>query len=183
MIIFLFAFLLLPIFLAWFCFYLKKTRITPPILFGAAEATLTCLFLALFVFSHRIIPFDFFDNLLYLSLTQTVFPAIISFSLYAALSKDDWSIKAEAFLPLETAFFSLFLPYSILTTSNGLYSGFSLFFKPVLFLIMILACAFSVQKIFSNFVAKKFPAAILFIFVFAAALFVPPVAETIWIMK
>lgn len=179
----LFAFLILPVFLVWFCFYLKTTRIVPAILFGAVEAVLLCLFLTLFVFSHRIIPFSFFKNLVHLSLTQTVLPVIISFLFYVLISKDSRQIKTEAFLPLETTFFSVYLPYTILITSRENYSGFLLFFKPVLFLIMILLCAFSLKKIFENFVSKKTFAAILFIFVFIVALFIPPVAETIWLIK
>ena len=130
---FLFAFLILPIFLAWYCFYKKNSKILPSILIGIVCAVVLCLILALFTFSHRIVPYDFPKNLTHLLLTQTVLPLLVPYLLFVIFSKDNLEYKMESFLPLSLSFFAVYLPFIILTTAEGLYSGFSLFIKPILF--------------------------------------------------
>lgn len=177
-----FAFLLLPVCLVWYCFYLKKARITPAIIIGVIASVLLSLFLAVFTFSHRIPPYNFAKNFIYLSLTQTVLPSVILFLLYAIISRDDLSVKAEAFFPLELSFFSIYLPYIIITTSDGRYNSFQIFRKPVLFLVMIFLASFSIKKISAYFISKKIVVAVLFIILFFISLLIPPLFETIYIM-
>ena len=179
---FLFSFLILPIFLGWYCFYKKNSRIVPAILIGIICAVVLCLFLVLFSFSHRIVTFDFSKNLIHLLLTQTVLPLLVPYLLFILFSKDTFEYKIESFLPLCLSFFIIYLPFIILTTEEGLYSGFSLFIKPVLFLIMILTCSFSVKQVYKSIVSKKVIPAIIFIVVFVVLMIIPSVIEALLIV-
>ena len=179
---FLFAFLILPIFLAWYCFYKKNSKILPSILIGIVCAVVLCLILALFTFSHRIVPYDFPKNLTHLLLTQTVLPLLVPYLLFVIFSKDNLEYKMESFLPLSLSFFAVYLPFIILTTAEGLYSGFSLFIKPILFLMMILVCAFSVKQINKSIISKKVIPVILFTFVFVIFMIIPSIVEALIIV-
>ena len=179
---FLFSFLVLPVLLVWFCFYKKNSKLLPSILFGMLCAVVLSLFLVLFTFSHRIIPYDFRENLTYLLLNQTVLPLLIPYFLFVVFSRDNWEYKIENFLPLELSFFAVYLPFIILTTAEGLYSGFSLFIKPILFLVMILVCAFSVKQIYKSIISKKVIPIILFTVVFVIFMIIPSIVEALIIV-
>ena len=179
---FLFSFLVLPVLLVWFCFYKKNSKLLPSILFGMICAVVLSLFLVLFTFSHRIIPYDFRENLTYLLLNQTVLPLLIPYFLFVVFSRDNWEYKIENFLPLELSFFAVYLPFIILTTAEGLYSGFSLFIKPILFLVMILVCAFSVKQIYKSIISKKVIPIILFTVVFVIFMIIPSIVEALIIV-
>ena len=176
---FLFSFLVLPVLLVWFCFYKKNSKLLPSILFGMLCAVVLSLFLVLFTFSHRIIPYDFRENLTYLLLNQTVLPLLIPYFLFVVFLRDNWEYKIENFLPLELSFFAVYLPFIILTTAEGLYSGFSLFIKPILFLVMILVCAFSVKQIYKSIISKKVIPIILFTVVFVIFMIIPSIVEAL----
>ena len=180
---FLFSFLILPVFLAWYCFYKKNSKIVPTILIGTVCAVLLCLFLALFTFSHRIIPYSYSKNLIHLLLTQTVLPLLLPYILFLIISKDDWKYKTESFLPFNLSFYAVYLPFIILTTSEGLYSGFSLFIKPVLFLIMIMVCSFSLKKIYESIASKKIIRVIILIIFFVIAMILPSVMEALYLVN
>lgn len=179
---FLFSFLILPVFFVWYCFYKKNSKIVPAILIGIVCAVLLCLFLALFTFSHRIVPYSFSQNLTHLLLTQTVLPLLLPYLLFLLFSKDTLEYKTESFLPLSLSFFEIYLPFIIITTSEGLYSGFSLFIKPVLFLIMILVCSFSVKQIYKSIISKKVIQIIIFTVVFVMFMMIPSFIEALIIV-
>lgn len=176
---FLFSFLVLPVLLVWFCFYKKNSKLLPSILFGMICAVVLSLFLVLFTFSHRIVPYDFRENLTYLLLNQTVLPLLIPYFLFVVFSRDNWEYKIENFLPLELSFFAVYLPFIILTTAEGLYSGFLLFIKPVLYVMMIFACSFSVKLLYKSIVLKKIIQIIIYAIVFIIFMILPSIVEAL----
>ena len=69
---YLFMLLLLPLILAAWCFYKKDSHLIPVIVTGIVAAVLVCGFKAFFLYSHRIIPYSFERNVLYLLVRQTL---------------------------------------------------------------------------------------------------------------
>ena len=130
----LFMFLLLPLILLAWCFYKKDLHLLPVIFTGMLAAVFVCGFKAFFLYSNRIIPYSFSSNVLYLLIRQTLLPVILLYGIFFAWSKDKVSYKVEAFFPLLISFYMLYLPYTIISTSEGLYTSFPLFVKPILFL-------------------------------------------------
>ena len=75
-------FLLLPLVLAAWCFYKKDSHLIPVIFIGAVVAVLVCGFKAFFLYSHRIIPYSFQTNVMYLLIRQTLLPVILVYGLF-----------------------------------------------------------------------------------------------------
>ena len=117
---------------------------------GVVSAILVCACKTLFLFSHRIVPYSFEANYIYLLFRQSVLPVVILFSVFCAFSKDTIQFKLEAFFPLELSFYAVFLPHLIVSSSEGLYSGFSLFVKPLLYAFMLIQLG-----IFSRWIGKS----------------------------
>ena len=153
---YLFMFLLLPLVLAAWGFYKKDAHLAPVIFTGAVAAVLVCGFKAFFLYSHRIIPYSFESKVLYLLIRQTLLPVVLLYGIFFAWSKDKISYKVEAFFPLLISFYMLYLPYTIISTSEGLYTTFPLFVKPVLFVVMIFSIGLSAKHVEKNIRNRKF---------------------------
>ena len=148
-------FLLFPLLLAAWCFYKKDSHLIPVIVTGIVAAVLVCGFKAFFLYSHRIIPYSFERNVLYLLVRQTLLPVVLLYGIFFAWSKDSISYKIESFFPLLISFYMLYLPYTIISTSDGLYTSFPLFVKPVLFVVMIFSLGLSAKHIEKTLKNKK----------------------------
>lgn len=174
----LFMFLLLPVVLAGYCFYRKDSKMIPSIFIGLMSAVLVCLFRTFFLYAHRVIPYSLGSNIGYLLIRQTLLPVLILYGIFIAVSKDGLEYKGKAVFPLLTSFYMVYLPYSIITTSEGLYSGFSIFVKPLLFAFMILFVSFCAIRIVKAIEDKK----IIFIILYSVAallyLFMPVLIES-----
>ena len=96
--------LLLPLILAAWCFYKKDAHLVPAIFVGLVAAVLVCGFRAFFLYSHRVIPFSFENNMWYLLLRQTLLPVVLLYGLFFLISKDTISYKVEALFPLLLSF-------------------------------------------------------------------------------
>ena len=175
-------FLLLPLILAAWCFYKKDSHLIPVIFTGAVAAVLVCGFKAFFLYSHRIIPYSFESNVIYLLVRQTLLPVILVYGIFFAWSKDEISYKVEAFFPLLLSFYMLYLPYTIISTSEGLYTTFPLIIKPVLFVVMIFSLALSAKHIEKNFKNKKYVFAAIWIIIGIASVLVPSLLEGMYIL-
>ena len=178
----LFSFLLLPLLITWFCFYYKNRKVSSVIVFGAFAAILVCGFRAFFTFSHRIIPYDFTENFIYLLVRQALLPSVLLYLLFFLISKDDFKFKTEMFLPLEWSFYSIYLPYVIISSADGLYSWFDLFFKPALFAAMILQCGILVKYFYFDLKAKKIFAGIIFALIGMIYICLPAIFESLFLM-
>ncbi len=175
-------FLLLPLILAAWCFYKKDSHLIPVILTGAVAAVLVCGFKAFFLYSHRIIPYSFESNVIYLLVRQTLLPVILVYGIFFAWSKDEISYKVEAFFPLLISFYMLYLPYTIISTSEGLYTTFPLIVKPVLFVVMIFSLALSAKHIEKTVKNRKIVFAVIWGVIGIVSVLVPSLLEGMYIL-
>ena len=179
---YLFMLLLLPLILAAWCFYKKDTHLIPVILTGLVAAVLVCGFKAFFLYSHRIIPYSFKSNVLYLLVRQTLLPVVLLYGIFFAWSKDEISYKVEAFFPLLISFYMLYLPYTIISTSEGVYTSFPLFVKPVLFVVMIFSLGLSAKHIEKTLRNKKIVFAVIWIIIGLVSVVIPSLLEGMYIL-
>ena len=177
-----FMFLLLPLILAAWCFYKKDSHLIPVIFTGAVAAVLVCGFKAFFLYSHRIIPYSFESNVIYLLVRQTLLPVVLLYGIFFAWSKDEISYKVEAFFPLLISFYMLYLPYTIISTSEGLYTTFPLIVKPVLFVVMIFSLALSAKHIEKTIKNKKYVFSAVWIIIGLVSVVVPSLLESMYIL-
>ena len=175
-------FWLLPLILLAWCFYKKDLHLLPVIFTGMLAAVFVCGFKAFFLYSHRIIPYSFSSNVLYLLIRQTLLPVILLYGIFFAWSKDKVSYKVEAFFPLLISFYMLYLPYTIISTSEGLYTSFPLFVKPILFVVMIFSLGLSAKHVEKTVRNKKYLFSVIWIIIGLVSVFVPSLLEGMYIL-
>ena len=179
---YLFMFLLLPLILAAWCFYKKDSHLIPAIFLGIIVAVLVCGFKVFFLYSHRIIPYSFKSNVLFLLVRQTLLPVVLLYGIFFAWSKDEISYKIEAFFPLLLSFYMLYLPYTIISTAEGLYTTFPLFVKPVLFVVMIFSLGLGAKHIEKTVKNKKYVFTAVWIIICLVSVLVPSLLESMYIL-
>lgn len=178
----LFASLLLTVFLIGYFIIKKDKSIIMPVSIGVITALLVCLFRMFFVYAHRIIPYSFSQNFIYFILRQSVLPVFIIYGLFFLFSKDSLEYKIKMCFPLLVSFYMIYLPYIIITSSEGLYSFYPLFVKPVVFLMMIIVFSLCIEKIFDLFNNKKYVFFGLYILLMIAYLVIPAVFDSLYII-
>ena len=176
-------FLLLPLILAAWCFYKRDSHLIPVIFTGLISAVLVCGFRAFFLYSHRIIPFSFEQNMWYLLLRQTLLPVIVLYGVFFLVSKDEISYRVEALFPLLLSFYLLYLPYTILSGLDHIITTFPLFVKPVLFTVMIFLLGLGAKHIEKTVKAKKYVFTVIWILISLVSVVVPSVLETMYILN
>ena len=154
----------------------------PVIFIGLITAVLVCGFRAFFLYSHRIIPLSFATNMIYLLVRQTLLPVLVLYGIFFLISKDTVSYKVEALFPLLISFYMLYLPYTILSTSEKIITSFPLFVKPLLFTVMIFSLALCAKHIEKTISAKKYFCAAIWIIIAIVCIVFPSVVETMYIL-
>ena len=149
---------------------------------GLIAAVLVCGFRAFFLYSHRVIPFSFGKNMWYLLLRQTLLPVVLLYGLFFLISRDTISYKVEALFPLLISFYLLYLPYTILSTSEKIITTFPLFIKPVLFTVMIFSLGLSAKHIEKTVKAQKYVFTVIWGFIALVSIVLPSVVETMYIL-
>lgn len=182
MIMLLFMFLLLPCVLIGYCIYKKEPKVIPVIFIGVLSAILLCAFKTFFLYAHRIVPYSVEQNIIYLLVRQTLVPCVILYGLFILFSKDGFAFKVQSLLPLLLSFYAIYLPYTIVSTAEGLYSGFDAFCKPILFLCMILLVAVCSKRILNAKENSKVGLIILFSFFTLLFLIMPSLIEAFYIV-
>ena len=175
-------FLLLPLILAAYCFYKKDKRVIPAIFLGIIVAVLVCGFRAFFLYAHRIVPFSFEKNAIYLLMRQSLLPVILVYGIYFFWSKDELSYRIETFFPLMISFYMLYLPYNIISTSGHVFTTFPLFVKPVIFAVMIFSIALFLSHVEKAFENKRYVFVALWIIVSIISLVIPALLESMYIL-
>ena len=72
----------------------------PVIAIGILTGIIVCACQSFFTFAHRVIPYNFMDNYLYLLFRQTILPLFILYLVFFLVSKDELQFKIDSFLPL-----------------------------------------------------------------------------------
>ena len=88
----------------------KEKRNLIVIFLGVFSSTLLCAVQEFVLFSHRLVPYSFGQNLLFY-FPQTLVMTIVVYGLFILLTKDEWDFKIKSFFPLIMSFYSIYLPY------------------------------------------------------------------------
>lgn len=175
----LFLFLLFPVVLIGYCFY-KPTAINfISIFIGLLSAVLICAFKTFFLYAHRVIPYSFADNMVYLLIRQTLLPALVLCGVFIAFSKDTLDYKIKSICPLLLSFYMVYLPYSVVSTSEGLYSAYGIFAKPLIYVFMILQISYCAEGIFNGINSRNKVFIVIYSFIILVYLFIPAIIESL----
>ena len=175
---YLFLIVFMPLSLVWYLIREKDKAVIPVAIAGALSSIVFCAFKAFFSFSYRTPRAGFFVNYAYILLAYTLIPVTAIYLIFLVFSKDDDAFVAESYFPLLCAFFSVYVPYTVLAGSRSDYSLFELFCKPVLYTAMLASsavCVFFLYRMGSS--GKKIRTWVVMLVVF---LFMPAAIEAAW---
>ena len=178
----LFLLLLMPLTLILFLYKKPLKTIFPLVFIGFACGVLLCGFKGFFMFSHRIVYYSFWRTFLSLFFTQFFLPIVILYGLFFAISHDELTYKTDAFVPLVFSFYVVFLPFTVISETESVYSGFQVLLKPVLFGSMLILLGFLTSSLFNAFftgAVKKAVFQSLIALVFLAG---PSLIETLYLL-
>ena len=175
---YLFLIMFMPVSLLWYLIHEKDKAVIPVALGGALSAIVFCAFKAFFSFSYRTPRAGFFVNYAYILLAYTLIPVAAVYLIFLVISKDDNAFLAKSYFPLLCAFFSVYLPYTVLAGSRSAYSAFELFCKPVLYTAMLASSAVCVSFLYRTSADEKRLRTLLAMLI--GFLFVPSAIETAW---
>lgn len=176
----LFLILLLPITLLAYSFYNKDKKVFFPILAGAFTSVIVCACRFFFTYEHRLIYDSFSDNFIYFILKQNLLPLVAVSLFFGLITRDTWEYKIRNFFPLICAFFAVYLPYCVITSSEYYYQAYDLFLKPVIYLAMVIQISISLISLYQSILNKKIGFAILNILIALVYLFYPAVSDTLY---
>lgn len=166
-----------------FCCIRSRDNTISPVVVGTFVGVCVCMFIAFFSFKHRIPEYSFGINFLYYALIEYVLPLILLYVSYFFVSKDSLEFRIKTFFPITASFFSIYMPYCILSSADAAFSFFDLFVKPVVFLSMLIISAYFVFFIAKVACERNVKKIIILSVLFSLALFVPPFFNTIWLLK
>lgn len=149
---------------------------------GAVTGVLVSLLVAAFSFRHRIPEYSFAANFLYYAAEEYIVPLLLLYIAYFFITKDTVEFRIRSFFPVTAGFFSVYMPYCIISASGSVFSFFELFVKPVLFLSMLVLASFAVFYIGKQACEKNIKRMVAGGVLLAFILFVPPFLNTLWIL-
>lgn len=148
------------------------------IIFGTFYSVAAMLLFSINPYIQYNISIIFFQKLIFL----TIPPFVLIYVLFLIFSKNSLSDKTLLFTDTLYGFYSVYLPFTILSY-NKVYSFYPLFIEPLVFLLMLTAVKISVKLIVKGFSVKIHP---VFYVVFALLLILsicfPPLMQTLYIL-
>lgn len=150
-----FAISIMPLCLILWALTYGEKKYTIAFFTGLLSGVAVTAFKGFFTFIHRITPYSFADNFVYLLVREAVLPVVILYGIYLLISHDDLEFKAKSFFPLVSAFYITFLPFIILSGNKAIHTHFELFLKPVIMEIMIFVLAGAVKEFAACLKGKK----------------------------
>lgn len=179
----LFLLILLPCVLGLYFFQVANCKKSLVAFAGLFSAVVYCTAAGLFSSAFRLVPDAFFSNFIYYFLKETFIPLVLLYGIFFVWSKDILEYKIDSFFPLVLAFYSVFLPFSIMFGVIE-FNFFQLFIKPLIFLFMIMS-SFTVVKIFYRILQKelknKYVYIILLSLAFLIILVLPAIVDALFI--
>jgi hypothetical protein len=179
----LFTFLALLLLLVGVCIQIRKKTLIPVVFTGMMCAVLICAFRTFFLFAHRVIPYSFSENFIFLLMRQIILPTFVLYGLFFALSRDSIEFKVEMFLPLTASFYMVYLPFCIVSSAEGLYSAFGLFVKPCMFAAMLCFLSVLAKTFFAAFNSKKIFLLVIYVLLALIYLIVPAMVEAMYLVN
>jgi len=97
-------------------------------------------------YAYRTAQYNVLSNFTYFLLSMILVPMAICALILFLLSKDSWKFKLQNFTPMIVGFYTLFLPYEVIS-KNSSFDYFLLFIVPILFISMILLQEYALDLI------------------------------------
>lgn len=175
---FTFTILLLPLAVAFYYFNSEKKHSLLSICIGIITGFLVLAVKEFFTNSHRIIPYSYSSNFIFLLFAETFIPVVVLFGIYFLISKDSLEFKFGEFFPLTASFYIVYLPYLVISSPEAK-TAFEIFAKPVLFLSMLVSLQTGLNLILKGIKSKKFfiPAGVFLILLY---LVIPALMEALF---
>jgi hypothetical protein len=176
---FLFLLIIFPLLCVDFYICNRSAKYLVVFFIGFFLAVLVCTWNALFSYSTLPHSASFLRDFCYFLFTQTIYPVLLSGFLFLLFSKDSRDFKISCFLPLFSSFYSVFLPYRIISEMTT-FPFFVLFFKPVLYAEMLLIIAPVLNRAVKAVTEKDRHSIFLYSGVLLWAAVWPAFVETAW---
>ena len=157
----------------------RWTSFVPPALTGLLVAIITCFIKEFFIFYSHIATSNFIAHFAYLSARDSIIPLTVLSLIFMLFSKDDADYKAESVLPLALSFFTVYIPYFIITGKEP-QAMFLLIVKPILFIALGFITSAILKRMFAFMNDKNSSLTAISIFLTVIALVIPSLIETIW---
>jgi len=177
----LFLLLLFPLSLVAYWIYKKDSKQIVAIVTGLLIGAVVCAFSFFFKFSHRVVPYSFGLNFLYYFQKLGLIPAAVIYGLFFLISKDAFEDRIDYFDSLLLACYAIMVPFSVLTgNDSSVYSGYSLFVKPVIYLSMIFITGSVLKQFYGSVANKKPTVAVVTGIIGVLVLLIPSVIEALY---
>ena len=176
----LFLLILLPSAFITYCIYEKDKKILFPAAAGCLLAFIVCACRFFFTYEHRLVYDSFSDNLIYYIVKQSIVPLVAVSVFLAILSRDKIEYKKKNFFPALCAFFSIYLPYCVITSSEYYYQSYDLFLKPVIYLAMLMQISLCLVNAWTAVSNKKTLFVIFDVLIIVGYLFYPAVSDALY---
>lgn len=180
---FLFMILLFPAVLGFYWVRTSETKIRTLIFTGFLTGVIIDIFIALFSYLHRIPEYNYISNLLYFFLKDYFLPSAVLYLVYFFIVKEDLEFRIKSFFPLVASFFAVYMPYVTIVTDESLFSVFSLFFKPAIYLSYVIYLSFFIFKLYKFLINRKKLYTIFTILFLFASMLLPAILETFYTMS
>lgn len=175
--------LLFPAVLGFYWVRTSETKIRTLIFTGFLTGVIIDIFIALFSYLHRIPEYNYISNLLYFFLKDYFLPSAVLYLVYFFIVKEDLEFRIKSFFPLVASFFAVYMPYVTIVTDESLFSVFSLFFKPAIYLSYVIYLSFFIFKLYKFLINRKKLYTIFTILFLFASMLLPAILETFYTMS
>lgn len=175
-----FLILLIPAALLMYWIWTKEKKDIIAIFCGLISATVFTALKVFFTFSHRLVPYSFSENFGYYLAKYSCLPVLVVFIVFSLVAKDTIEYKVKSFFPLVSSFYMVYLPYSIMSFSSSIYSGYEIFLKPLVYLAMLVQCGLSINSIYRSVISKKILFVIVNILLFIFYLIFPAISDALY---
>lgn len=160
----------------------KWTSFVPPALTGLLIAILTCFIKEFFIFYSHIATTNFPAYFAYLAARDSILPLLALYLAFTLLSKDEKDYKIESIVPLALSFYSIYIPYFVLTGKEP-QAMFLSVIKPILFISLSFIASAALKNINRFMTDRNTALSVLSIFFFILALLLPSLIEALWYYK
>ena len=176
----LFLLTLLPSSLIAYAFLVKDKKIILPVIAGLLTAVVVCTCRFFFTYEHHLVYDSFSEIFTYYIVNQSLLPLFLVSALYALISRDTAEFKVKTFFPLLTVFYTVYLPYCVITSSEYYYQSYDIFLKPVIYLamlVMISLCLINALEAIKN---KRFVCLIFDFLIICLYALYPAVSDALY---
>lgn len=168
--------------MAYSCVRAKDKSIISVVVTGGVSGILVSACVAIFTYLHRVPELSFGVNISYSLMNEYLVPVVLLYAIYFLLTRDDVQFKIKAFFPLMGSFYAVYMPYRIFSSTEGAYSFFQLFVKPLVVLSFVMYVCKAIFELTKAIKEKKVLDIVLSSVLGVISFLVPAAIETIYLV-